>query len=384
MQTRFHAQLSEFPAAQWDALRKDDDPFLAHAFLAGLEEHGCIDPRYGWLAHHLGLYEGDRLVAAAPLYLKGNSHGEFIYDWAWADAAARGGIDYYPKLVCAAPYSPVSGARLLAGHGNDAPLRRAALVAAIEGEARHLHLSSAHVNFPDTLDGTALDDAGWLARNDLQFHWHRLGNWMDFDDFLAALTHKKRKNIRQERASVARAGITCTVHHGDELDQAQLRALHACYRATFEDKGNYATLTLDFFRHLARAMPRNLVAVLCRRAGRIVAGALMLRSATTLYGRYWGALEHVDGLHFEACYYQGIDYCLREGLTRFEPGAGGTHKIARGFLPVQVHSFHWIADAHLRAAIAAALRREAAALAAWHDEIRAHSPYARPDRASSP
>lgn len=375
MKARFHERIEDIPAEAWNALLPDDNPFVDHAFLVGLERHGCIDTRTGWLPHHLGLYDRDRLVAAAPLYLKGNSHGEFVFDWSWASAYEQHGLDYYPKLLCAVPYSPVPGPRLLVGGGATADALRAAAIAAIGAEARRLGVSSAHLNFPTETDATAFAGGDWLARFDWQFHWHNRG-WRDFDDFLAALNHKKRKNIRHERRRVAAAGVDCSIRHGDELEDADWRALHRFYLATFDDKGNYPALTLAFFRHLGRAMPRRVLAVLCRRGTETIAGALLLRSATTLYGRYWGSREHVEGLHFEACYYQGIDYCLREGLATFEPGAQGEHKIARGFLPTRTRSFHWIADARFRSAIARALQQEAHLLERYRDEVLEHSPYA--------
>ena len=375
MIARFHEGLEEIRAAEWDRLHAGSNPFLAHAFLAGLEQTDCIDARAGWQAHHLGLYEGDALVAAAPLYLKGNSHGEFVFDWSWAGASARHGLDYYPKLLGAVPYSPVTGPRLLVGHNENARARRTQLVEAIVNEVDRLGLSSAHLNFVDDIDATRLDDCGWLPRFDWQFHWHNRG-WPDFEGFLGALTAKKRKNIRHERARVAHAGIACEIRHGDELDDADWRALHQLYLATFDAHGNHAALTSAFFRHLGQAMPRRVVAVLCRRGDVLVAMALCLRSDDTLYGRYWGCVENIAGLHFEACYYQGIDYCLRHGLARFEPGAQGEHKIARGFLPVRTRSFHWIVDPRFRAAIADALRREAIALDRYRDDLLAHSPYA--------
>jgi predicted N-acyltransferase len=379
VKTTFHDRIEDIPAEAWNALLPDDNPFLDHRFLAGLERHGCIDAAHGWLAHHVAIHEGSRLVAAAPLYLKGNSHGEFVFDWSWAHAYAEHGLSYYPKLLCAVPYSPVAGPRLLSGTGGDAgPLRRL-LVEAIRLRADELGLSSAHANFTSDADARAFDDDGWLARFDWQFHWHARG-WTTFDEFLAALSPRKRKNIRQERARVARAGITCSIHHGDELGDAGWADLHAFYLTTFEERGNHPVLTLDFFRHLGRTMPRNVVAVLCRRGDAIVAGALMLRSASTLYGRYWGCREQVDGLHFEACYYQGIEYCLREGLSSFEPGAQGEHKLARGFLPTRTRSFHWIADPRFRSAIARSLRGEGRALDDYREELLRHSPYARPAR----
>jgi len=372
---RFHARLDEIPAAAWNALRPDDNPFLDHAFLAGLERHGCIDARTGWQPHHLGLYDGHRLIAAAPLYLKGNSHGEFVFDWSWAGAYERHGFDYYPKLLCAVPYSPVSGPRLLAGNGGDAGALRLRLIEAMRAECERLDLSSVHLNFAADADATTFAGADWLPRFDWQFHWRNQG-WRDFDGFLAALNHKKRKNIRQERARVARAGVQCEIRGGGELDDADWRALHDFYLATFDDKGNYPALTLDFFRHLGRELPHCVVAVLCRRNGALIAGALLLRSSTTLYGRYWGCRETVEGLHFEACYYQGIDYCLREELSVFEPGAQGEHKLARGFLPTRTRSFHWIADTRFREAIAASLRQEAHLLDNYRAELLEHSPYA--------
>lgn len=383
MHIRFHSSIQHISAERWNALLPDDNPFLDHAFLAGLERHRCIDPRSGWQPHHLALYDDvDRLVAAAPLYLKGNSHGEFVFDWSWASAYAQHGLDYYPKLLCAVPYSPVTGPRLLVGGSAQTDALREALIDAIRAEAERLRLSSAHLNFATAADAASFASNDWIPRFDWQFHWRNMpmgrAGWCDFDDFLASLNHKKRKNIRQERRRVAEAGVVCEIRHGDELSDADWHALHDFYLATFDDKGNYPSLTLDFFRHLGAAMPRRIVAVLCRRANELIAGALMLRSATTLYGRYWGCREHVEGLHFEACYYQGIEYCLREGLTTFEPGAQGEHKIARGFLPAKTLSFHWIADPRFRAAIADAMKHEAQMLEGYRDEVLAHSPYAEP------
>ena len=382
MKARFHATLDDIDAKAWNALLPDDNPFVDHAFLSGLERHGCAQAAHGWQPYHVGIYDGDRLVAAAPLYLKGNSHGEFVFDWSWAGAYERHGLAYYPKLLCAVPYSPVTGPRLLVGAGADAKSLRALLIATMRDESRRLGLSSAHLNFASEDDAAAFDRSDWLPRFDWQFHWQNRG-WRDFDEFLGALNHKKRKNIRSERARAARAGAACEIRYGDELDDSEWRALHGFYLSTFDDKGNFPALTLDFFRHLGRAMPRRVLAVLCRRGGQLIAGALLLRSATTLYGRYWGCSEQVEGLHFEACYYQGIEYCLREGLQRFEPGAQGEHKLARGFLPTATHSFHWIGDARFRGAIADALARERRALLAYGEDLAEHSPYARREVAMS-
>ncbi|TLY49479.1 MAG: N-acetyltransferase [Gammaproteobacteria bacterium] len=372
---RFHTALDEIDATAWNALRPDDNPFLSHAFLAGLENTGSLRADYGWRAQHLALYRNTELVAAAPLYLKLNSHGEFVFDWSWAAAYERAGLDYYPKLLGAVPYSPTTGARLLVGSGGDAQGLRARLIEAITSATDGAALSSAHVNFVSGDDARALTQAGWLERFDWQFHWRNAG-WRDFEHFLAALNHKKRKNIRHERAQVARAGVVCEVRHGDELSDADWRTIHRLYVSTFDERGNHPALTESFFRHLGATMPRNVIAVLCRRSGTTIAMALLLRSSDTLYGRYWGSDEIVAGLHFEACYYQGIEYCLRHGVKTFEPGAQGEHKIARGFLPAMTHSFHYIRDSRFRAAVRDALAHETVHLRAYHAELMAHSPYA--------
>ncbi len=379
---RFHSRLEGIGENEWNALLPDDHPFVSYAFLAGLEQHGCLRTEYGWRANHLCLYSGKTLVAAAPLYIKRNSHGEYVFDWSWASAYERSGRDYYPKLLGAVPYSPVTGPRLLVHRDQDAATLRPLLVQTILAAVEGADLSSAHMNFVSAIDASALMNAGWLPRFDWQFHWSNPeeSRWRDFDDFLGALTHKKRKNIRHERAQVARAGIVCELRHGDEISAGEWRAIHDLYLNTFEERGNHPALTLGFFRHLGATMPRQVIAVLCRRGTQIIAMALLLRSSTTLYGRYWGCLENVPGLHFEACYYQGIEYCLAHGLTTFEPGAQGEHKLARGFLPMKTRSFHYLADPRFRAAVHEALAREARALEEYRAELMAHSPYAQCDR----
>ena len=374
---RIHGALSDIPAAQWDALHDGRNPFVAHAFLAGMEAHGVLRESYGWTPRHLALWHGDELVAAAPGYLKTNSHGEFVFDHAWAHAYARYGQDYFPKLLCAVPYTPVTGPRLLAR--DDAG--RCALLQAMVAATRAAGLSSAHVNFHLAAEDMVFGE-DWLPRIDVQYHWRNETGWAGFEDFLAAMDHKHRKNIRQERAKVARAGIDFRVVHGDEADEADLAAMHRFYLETFAEYGNTPALTLDFLRHLARAMPRQLVLFFAQRDGANVAGALCLRGGDTLYGRYWGADadaaadgSRVPGLHFETCYYQGIEYCLREGLTRFEPGAQGEHKLARGFLPSLVHSRHWISDPAFAEALALWCADEAHSVRRYAEALSTHSPF---------
>lgn len=356
-------------AAQWDALHDGRNPFVAHAFLAGLERHGCLRPDWGWNPLHLTLWDGDALVAAAPGYLKTNSHGEFVFDHAWAHAYARYGQDYFPKWLCAVPYSPVTGPRLLARDSAG----RQTLLAAMQALTETSGLSSAHVNFHRADEDAAFGD-DWLARSDVQYQWHNEAGWTEFDAYLAAMDHKRRKNIRQERAKVQRAGIGFRVVHGDEASADDLQAMYGFYLRTFDDYGNSPALTLAFFSHLAQEMPRNFLIFLAIRDGTPIAGALCLRGGDTLYGRYWGGAA-LPGLHFETCYYQGIDYCLREGLTRFEPGAQGEHKIARGFLPRLVRSRHWIADPGFRAPLAAWCAEETAAVRQHAANLLRHSPF---------
>jgi len=329
-----------------------------------------IKARYGWSPRHLTLWDGDSLIAAAPGYLKSNSHGEFVFDHAWAHAYARYGQDYFPKWLCAVPYTPVTGPRLLAL--DDAG--RQQLLAAAVALARKHRWSSAHVNF-HTAENDAAFDTQWLPRVDLQYHWRNAANWTDFNAFLAAMDHKHRKNIRQERNKVARTGVTLRTVHGDEASADDLAAMHAFYLQTFAEYGNTPALTLGFLQHLARTMPRQVVMFLAERDDAIIAGALCLRGGDTLYGRYWGALETVPGLHFETCYYQGIDYCLREGLKKFEPGAQGEHKLARGFLPTIVRSRHWIADPAFAQAIAPWCEGEARSILRYKAVLDTHSPF---------
>ena len=369
MRLTLYERLDDIPAGAWDALHDGGNPFVAHAFLAGLERHGCLRPAWGWTPRHATLWRGDELVAAAPAYLKANSHGEFVFDHAWAQAFARHGLDYFPKWLVAVPYSPVTGPRLLARTDDD----RRALAEAMAARQARDGLSSLHVNFLPESESPAFGE-GWLAREDVQFHWHNRG-WPDFEAFLAAMQPKKRKNLRQEREKVRRAGFRFRVVHGDEASDEDLAVMHYFYCRTFAAYGNHPALTLDFLRHLATAMPRSLVLVLAERGGETAAGALCLRGADTLYGRYWGALEDAPGLHFETCYHQGIEYCLREGLQRFEPGAQGEHKVARGFLPVLTHSRHRVGEPAFAAALADWCAAEREGARRYREAVLRHSPF---------
>ncbi len=375
LEARIVGALSDISAGDWDALHDGRNPFIAHAFLTGLEQTGCLRTDWGWTPHHLALWDGDVLVAAAPAYLKDNSHGEFVFDHAWAHAYAQHGLDYFPKWLAAVPYSPVTGPRLLARDDD----KRVVLAHAIAAHVRNAELSSAHVNFHGELDDAAFD-MQWSLREDIQFHWHNDAGWSTFDEFLGAMDHKHRKNIRQERRKVRDAGIRFRVVHGDDATDADLLAMHGFYLQTFAEYGNSPALTIEFLRHLAREMPRQLVIFLAERDGLAIAGALCLRGGDTLYGRYWGASGASDesrhpGLHFETCYYQGIDYCLREGLTMFEPGAQGRHKIARGFLPTLVRSRHLVVDPRFAVALEQWCMQERDAVRHHLHQLGARSPF---------
>jgi predicted N-acyltransferase len=376
MLVRRLTSLEALDADAWDRLDTAGNPFVSRPFLTGLETTGCLKPELGWQPSHLAIVQDGRVIGLAPAYEKRNSHGEFVFDHTWAHAHHRLGIAYYPKLVCAVPYSPVTGPRLLVDPAAADPRAvRRRLLDALADAATAAGWSSAHVNFVTAAEIEAAEGSTWIPRSDVQFHWRNRG-YRSFDDFLATLRHKRRKEIRRERERVATDGWRFEWRHGDELDPETLSTIHALYASTFIAKGNYPALNRTFFEHLAAQLGPRLVAILAIRGGRLGAMALSLRSRDTLYGRYWGAAEPSPGLHFEACYYQGIEYCIAHGLSVFEPGAQGEHKIARGFLPVRTHSLHFIAHPDLRRAIASACARERRWLDDYEASIRQSSPYA--------
>lgn len=370
LKARLLSRLNEVPASAWDALHDGGNPFISYAFLNGLEQAGCIREEWGWSPQHVTLWDEETLVAAAPGYLKQNSHGEFVFDHAWAHAYANVGLPYFPKWLGAVPYSPVTGPRLLA----HTPQLRAELLSAIQQLVSDQDLSTAHVNFSTTSQQSDFPDE-WLERNDIQFHWQNTGHWQRFEDFLAAMDHKHRKNIRQERSRVARSGIRFRTVEGHNATEADLQAMFGFYLQTFAEYGNHPALTLEFLKYLADTAPQTLVIFLAEDEHRPVAGALCLRGPDTLYGRYWGSEVNLPGLHFETCYYQGIDYCLRHGLSRFEPGAQGEHKLARGFLPEMVRSRHWIADPVARNALRQWCDQERHAVGLHARGLRLRSPF---------
>ena len=374
MELRVQDSLADIDPAAWDALIGADQPFLSHAFLAGLESHGCIGPGEGWIPRHLTLHEGARLVAATPAYLKLHSWGEFVFDFAWADAYAHHGVRYYPKLVAAVPLTPVSGPRVLVA---DESMRERAEAAMADGSielCRRLGLSSVHWLFPDAGLAHRLEARGWALRLGCQYHWHNRG-YRDFQDFLDDLSAKKRKNIRRERRRVAEAGVALTVRCGAEISGELWSAMHRFYENTFYAHGNPPLMSEALFRELGERLGEQMVVVEARRHGRIVAGALCLQDHGALYGRYWGCDEELDGLHFETCYYQGIEHCIATGRGRFEPGAQGRHKIPRGFLPTATYSCHHLEHPDFRRAVDDFLGAERRSVARYIREATREGPF---------
>jgi len=383
MKTEVLDTIETVDAASWNGLTGSAYPFLRHEFLAALERHGAVGPRVGWIPHYLIARADDdgRLLGAVPAWLKYHSRGEFVFDFAWADAYARHGHAYYPKLVSAVPWTPATGPRLLVAAGEDRAAVRAGLAAALRAAAADLRVSSAHCLFAAERDAEALQAAGFLQRSDFHYFWHNRG-YSTFDDYLGAMTSRKRKKIRQERRYVAEQGLRAEIRHGGGLDHDEWSDLHGFYADTFARKTNLPVLSVDFFREIGRTMGEQIVVSLAHCGTRRVAGAIMLRGSDRLYGRYWGSIGDFPGLHFETCYYQGIEYCIRHGLRVFEPGVQGEHKIARGFVPTRTRSLHWIAHPAFRAAIAEHLERERVLVEQQFNLLSRESPF-REDRASA-
>ncbi len=382
MQLEVLKRFDDVEPDEWNALA-GEFPFLRHEFLSALQRHGCVGRDYGWIPYFLLLRDGPggALVAAAPTFLKLNSFGEFVFDFAWAEAYERHGLRYYPKLVAAAPYTPATGPRLLVAPGQDRGRVAADLAAAVREHADELGVSSLHWLFPVERDLDTLRTDGLLVRDDIQYHWTNDG-YADFDAFLEAFTSRKRKKARRERRRVLEQGIEIVRRHGADMDAQEWSLAHHFYASTFEKKWNIPVLTRDFFVELGTTMGDRVVVVFARLAGRTVAAAILFRGGDTLYGRYWGCEADFHSLHFELCYYQGIEYAIAQGLQRFEPGAQGEHKIARGFLPTWTHSAHWIAEPAFRKAIAEYLDRERRLLAGRFRELEADSPFRDPDHAA--
>jgi predicted N-acyltransferase len=367
--------LEDIAAAEWNALA-GTQPFLAHAFLTALHATGCAAPKTGWTPRYLTAWRGGALAGAMPLYAKAHSYGEYVFDWGWADAYRRHGRRYYPKWVVAVPFTPVPGPRVLA---SDAGTRRALLQNALERVRDGGH-SSLHILFPPATEAAEGEGMGMIPRAGLQFHWTNPG-YRDFADFLASFAHAKRKNVKQERRHVAEAGVTFQRIRGSAITSEDWDFFYRRYEQTYREHHSTPYLSLEFFERIGATLPENVLLVVGSRDGRRICAALGLHDGETLWGRYWGTSEFVSGLHFEACYYQSIEYCIEQRLARFEGGAQGIHKLARGLLPVATHSLHAIGDRGFASAIADFCARERLDIADTADELEAASPFRRQDTA---
>ena len=368
---------SAIPREVWVRLCPAGHPFLNADFLAIIERHGAAADAWGWGARHLvATDERGRVVGLLPLYVKSHSHGDFIYDWSWAAAYRQLGHEYYPKLMTCLPHTPVAGPRLLVADGPAAAGIRQALVDGARTLAGHLGVSSWHVALPTEDEAKLLQGDGFLISHDVQFHWIDPGCG-DFDGYLATFSAAKRRKVKAERRRVESSGLRLETRHGDEIDPAEWPLLHALYAATFAKFNNHAVFSAACFADLAAALGRRMVAFIARDGAIPVAVALCFRSDDVLYGRYWGCLGNFHSLHFELCFYQGIAYCLRHGLRRFEPGAGGEHKLARGFTPTAVCSAHWIRDATMRELIGRHLQLQGEAVADYRVEVAERLPFRR-------
>jgi predicted N-acyltransferase len=374
------SRIAEIAPADWDACANPDpakhNPFLAHAFLNALEEAGCVgDKRTGWLPHHIVLTDGTGdIVGCMPCYVKLHSAGEYVFDYAWAEAYERAGGTYYPKLQAAVPFTPVPGRRLLVKPGDDAERREKLLAAAAVEVARRLGVSSLHLTFLTEAEWNLLGAQGFLRRTDQQFHW-RNEDYVAFDDFLARLSSRKRKTVRKERGEALNSGLAIERITGTGIREEHWDAFYAFYQDTGSRKWGRPYLNRRFFSLLAEALPERCLLVMAKRDGRYVAGALNLIGGDCLYGRYWGAIEHHPCLHFEVCYYQAIDYAIEKGLARVEAGAQGEHKLTRGYMPVTTYSAHWISDPGFRKAVARYLDNERAHVAETVEALSELGPY---------
>jgi len=375
---------SDVSPEAWNALlaaEAEPSPFMRHEYLAALNDSRSASPDSGWVPQFVTLWQGEQLQAACPFYIKDHSYGEYVFDWAWANAYEQHGLAYYPKAVVAVPFTPVPGARLLARDAQSRTLLVQGLVALCKQE----ELSSLHLLFGAEADIAACAEAGLMLRNTVQFHWTNTApsagtGYADFDAFLASLSHDKRKKIRQERRKVADAGVSFRWSRGADISKADWDFFYRCYERTYREHGNPPYLTRDFFRRMAGTMPEAWLLFIAERNGKPMASSLIALSTQpdeplVAYGRYWGALERVDCLHFEACYYQPLAWCIEHGAKRFEGGAQGEHKMARALMPVKTTSAHWLAHPSFADAVERFLEREGAGIENYMDHLGERSPF---------
>ena len=362
-------------APSWNAL-VGDMPLLSHAFLSALEASDSVGAGTGWQPHPLLVYDEDTLIAAMPLYVKSHSYGEYVFDWSWADAYQRSGLKYYPKLLSAIPFTPITSARLLVlpSQLHHVAELQTLMIQALSQTVQHHGLSSAHVIFPDESSASALGEAGWLQRHGVQFRWENAA-FTHFEDFLNTLSHDKRKKIRQERKKVSASGVICKQIKGADITADDWAFFYACYENTYREHNSTPYLTQAFFSEIGRTMPQHILLVLAYLNDKPIAAALNIYDKNSLYGRYWGALEYVPNLHFELCYYQAQEFCIAQNIQYFEGGAQGEHKLARGFAPRPTCSFHYIAHPDFSMAIADFVQKESEGIAAYTTELEERAPF---------
>jgi hypothetical protein len=371
----FRSSIDQLDAREWNALG-GGHPFARYEFLAAIEHTGCVGAGTGWQPRYLALRDTQGLAGAAAAFVKTHSYGEFVFDFAWAQAYERLGRPYYPKLTLATPFTPATGPRLLVRPGLDVAQIGARLLGALERDSETRGLSGVHALFLDEPARSACEQQGWLLRRDCQFHWTNRG-WASFEHYLESFTAEKRKKARRERRRVQESGVRFETRFGGELDAPLLQRIYALHRDTFLRHGHEPYLTPEFFIEVARTLPEALMVKLAIHGGELVAVAIFFWWRQALYGRYWGAAADYHSLHFEACYHQGIEFCIERGIARFEPGTQGEHKVSRGFEPSLTWSAHFIADRQFRAAIGEYLTREGAAVESYALEVQEHVPYRR-------
>ena len=367
--TEIITSLREIPQTDWDELA-GGDPFISHGYLSALEESKCVGERTGWYPCHLIKKKSGKLVAAMPTYLKHHSYGEYVFDWSWADAYQRHGLKYYPKLISAVPFSPVSGNRLLA---RDASMRNDLINGALAFSIKN-SLSSFHCLFHSELDRHTLKSANLMSRQTIQFHWKN-HDYDSFSQFLSRMASRKRKKIRQERNKLVKEKFSFNHITGADITASDWEFFYHCYLLTYRNHNSTPYLSLDFFLKIAEKIPNNMVLIIAKKNGHRVASALNVLGQDKLYGRYWGTTSYFPGLHFEVCYYQALEYCIEHGITSFEGGAQGEHKLSRGLEPVKTFSSHWIADERFRRAISNHLNHEDIGIESYVDELEKHTPF---------
>ena len=376
MKIHFIESIKNIDETTWNNLVDSDYPFMQHSFLLSLEESKCVGEGTGWYTFHLVVKEEEDVIALMPMYIKTDSHGEFIFDWSWADAFYRNGMDYYPKLVSAIPFTPASGPRLCVLDESKRTHITSLIKEGLEEISIELGISSAHILLPEKKELNSYVDSGFSTRTSYSFHWFN-NNYSDFDDFLKELTSRQRKNLRKERSKIFDQNIHMERIPGEDITEELWDSFFKFYQITYLKRGMQAYLNLDFFHKISERLPESLLLVIAKEAktkGHL-AGALNFCDSKNLYGRYWGCLEEYDSLHFESCYYQGIEHCIEMKLNKFDPGVQGEHKIKRGFLPVETFSSHWIKDDRFKKAIDDFLIREREHILEYNERCKSLLPF---------